>query len=157
MELRDITKEAVTIGEDASFKEALSLMVSKQTNSLLVVNDEGKLSGEVGVSGLLDAIVPEYLDGDGIAAHFATEDMFKDAVEDAADMPVREFMTVEVNAVRADEGLMSVAATAIAQGRASVPVVDHDNRPVGVISRRGLKHILAKYLHIEDPADNTSS
>lgn len=152
MEIRDLTKDAVIISEEATFREAIELMIRKQTNSLIVTNATGELSGEVKVSDLLDAIVPEYLDGDSIAANFATEEMFETAVDDAAEKQVKDFMTIDVVPVRVDDSLMAIAATAIAHQTAHIPVVDHDNKPIGVISRRGLKHILAKYLNIADSA-----
>ena len=150
MEVKDITKPAVTISETASFREALSAMVNGKTNTLLVVNDEGKLVGEVSVADLLDAIVPEYLDGDSIAAHFATEEMFEEAVKDTEEKQVEFFMSHDYSTVEMDEGLMSVAATAIGHQRARIPVVDKDGRPIGIISRQGLKHIIAQFLGIED-------
>jgi CBS domain-containing protein len=42
---------------------------------------------------------------------------------------------------------MSIAGTAIAHERARIPVVDNENRPVGIISRQGLKQILAKFIN----------
>lgn len=152
MEVKDIVKEAVIISEEASFREALSAMVTKQTNSLLVTNSDGELVGEVSVSTLLDAIMPEYLDGDSIAANFATEEMFEEAVRDAADKTVLDFMATDIQPVRMDDGLMSVAAAAIAHQKVRIPVVDADNRPIGIISRRGLKQLIAKFLNIPDSA-----
>lgn len=152
MELKDITKKAVSISDSATLKEAVGLMITEQTNSLLVCNPEGVLIGEVGVSDLLDAIVPAYLEGDNIAAHFATEEMFEEAVKDAAQKPVAEFMATDIEPVRLSDRLMTVAAAAIAQRKVRIPVVDEENRPIGMISRRGLKHILANYLSIPDTA-----
>ena len=152
MEVKDIVKEAVIIGQDASFKEAVSKMISEQTNTLLVTDEEGKLVGEVSVSDLLDAIVPEYLDGDNIAAHFATEEMFEEAVKDATEQQVEFFMNHDFSAVEMTDGLMTVAATAIGHQRARIPVVDSEGRPIGIISRQGLKHIIAKTLGIKDSA-----
>lgn len=150
MELKDIVKETAIVNENASFRDALSAMVHGQTNSLLVTNDDGELVGEVSVSDLMDAIVPEYLDGDSIAANFATEEMFETAVQDAADMSVHDFMTTDIEPVNTDDGLMTVAATAIAHQKARIPVVDTDNHPIGMISRRGLKQLLAASLSITD-------
>lgn len=150
MELKDITKEAVLVSEDATLKEALAAMVKEQTNALLVIDADGVLAGEVGVPDLLDAVVPEYLDGDSVMEHFATEELFEEAVHDAAERPVSEFMTVDIEPVQSTDGLLNVAATAIAHQTTRIPVVDHDNRPIGIISRRGLKQILAKFLHIKD-------
>jgi len=150
MKLEDITKPAVTTREDATLTDVLNLMITEQTNSLLVCDATGALIGEIGVPDILDAIVPTYLEGDSIAAHFATEEMFQEAVQDAALKPVSEFMSTDVHPIKATENLMSVAAIAIAQRRAQIPVTDADGHPIGVVSRRGLKHIIANYLNIAD-------
>jgi CBS domain-containing protein len=152
MEVKDILKEAVTISEEASFRDAISAMITGQSNTLLVVDSNGLLVGEVSVADLLDAIVPEYLDGDSIAAHFATEDMFKEAVKDTEEKQVQYFMSHDFSTVQMSDGLMAVAATAIAHQRARIPVVDGDGKPVGIISRQGLKHIIGDFLGIKDSA-----
>lgn len=150
MEMRDITKEAVVIAEDASFHEAVALMVQKQTNSLLVVNERGELSGEVEVSDLLDAIVPMSMDSDSILDAFGTETLFGDAVKQASDKTVSDFMNTDIQPAQATDSLITIAGIAIAHQSARIPVVDHENRPIGIISRRGLKHILATFLGIKD-------
>lgn len=150
MELKEIIKDPVLISEEATLEEAVRKMVMDQSNTLLVVDADGVLSGEVGVSDILDAVVPEYLDGDDVAAHFASEDMFEEAIQEAKDRPVREFMSPDIDPIRAGDGIMSVAAKAIAQRKARIPVVDDDNHPVGIISRRGLKQIIATHLRISD-------
>lgn len=152
MEVKDITKEAIIISEDASFKDALSKMMSEKTNTLLVTGNDGGLVGEVSVTDLLDAIVPDYLDGDSIAANFATEDMFEAAVNDTVEKQVKFFMSTDFDAVHMHDSMMVIATTAIAHDRARIPVVDDENRPVGIVSRQGLKHILAKFLGIQDTA-----
>lgn len=149
-EIRDLTKEAVLISEDSSFREAIELMVKKQTNSLLVVDEEGKLIGEVNVSDLLDAVIPLDVDGDHIDAILGTEAAFEKAAKEAEDKAVSEFMQVDIQSVFVDDTLLTIAATAIAHQTAHIPIVDHENRPLGVISRRALKHILAKFLGIKD-------
>ena len=146
MEVKELIKPAVTVTEEASFAEALKAMINGQTNTLLVVDEEGVLVGEVSVADLLDAIVPEYLDGDSIAQKFSDEAMFAEAVKAAEFRPVSEFMSADFNSVELTDNLMSVATTAIANKRARIPVVDQDNHPIGIISRQGLKHIIAKFL-----------
>ncbi len=150
MEIRDLTKEAVLIGEDSTFRDAIELMIRKQTNSLLVVGEDGGLVGEVKMSDLLDAIVPVDMDGDSIEEILGTEKGFEKAVKDAEFKEVREFMTTDIEPVHVDDTLLTIAATAISHQTAHIAIVDHDNRPIGVISRRGLKHILAKYLGIKE-------
>lgn len=150
MEIRDITKDAVIISEESTFRDAISVMVNRQTNSLLVVNEDGVLTGEVNVPDLFDAVVPEYLDGDDVTEKFETEKMFEEAVLNASEKQVKEFMNTDIQSVHADDSLITIAATAIAFQTAHIPIVDHDGKPIGFISRRGLKHILAEYLDIED-------
>lgn len=150
MELKDIVKESVSISEDASFKDAVSLMITAQTNSLLVTDNNGVLVGEISVIDLLDAVVPEYLDGDSIAAHFASSDMFINEVKDASEKQVKYFMTTQTHPVELTDGIMEVAAIAIEHKSARIPVVDTAGKPVGIISRRGIKHIIADALNITD-------
>lgn len=147
MELTDITKEAVIISENGTFDEALSLMLTNHTNTLLVVTDEGILSGEVGVSDLFDGIIPFSFTGDQALAHLENESTFIETVREAKDTPVFEFMNVDYTTVHLDDSIMDVAAVAITHQRARIPVVDHDNHPVGIISRQGLKQILDIYLN----------
>lgn len=150
MEVKELIKPAVTISEEANFADALKAMINGQTNTLLVIDEEGTLVGEVSVADLLDAIVPEFLDGDSIATKFSDEAMFAQAVKEAELRLVSEFMSADFNAVEVTDNLMTVATTAIANKRARIPVVDQDNHPIGIISRQGLKHIIAKFLGLSD-------
>lgn len=149
IQLSDIMRPAITIGEESTLRDALHRMNREKTNELLVVDEDGMLTGEVSVTDLLAAIVPEDLDGDKVLAHMSDEDAIADAVKNAADKPITECMSYNVETVHADASLIDIASTAIAMGQARIPVVDQDNRPVGIISRIGLKHILSNYLGME--------
>jgi CBS domain-containing protein len=150
MEIQDIIKDARIITEDTTFAEALELMVRTHTNSLLVVDESGKLSGEVSVADLFDAIIPFDVDGDSVLEHFSSEEQIIEAIKKAKDTPVDMFMSVDLDAMHPDEGLLQIAATAIANQRSRIPVVDHEDRPIGIISRQGLKRILGSYLKIKE-------
>ncbi len=150
MEIRDLAKEAVVVSEDSTFRDVISLMVSKQTNNILVVDEDGKLSGEISVSDLMNGIVPDYLDPDNVLDELSTEKGFAKAVKEAGGKLVNEFMSVDFEAVHVDDNLLTIAGTAIAHSTESIPVVDGDDHPIGVISRMGLKHILAEYLGIKE-------
>jgi CBS domain-containing protein len=146
MQLKDITKQAFVISENATFGEALSMMLNNHTNTILVTNDDGELTGEVSVSDLFDGIIPMSFDGDEALAHLENEDVFQKTVKEAKETPVFEFMNSDYTVVTPDDSIMDVASVAITHQRARIPVVDHDNRPVGIISRQGLKQILGTYL-----------
>lgn len=150
MELKDITKEAAIIGMDATLEDVVKKMIHEKANALIVVDEDGKFAGEVNVSDLFEAIVPEYLDGDAVLEHFASEEKFIEAVKDSADKFVEDFMGVNAEPVQVTDSIMNVAAAAIAHQHSRIPVVDHSNRPIGVISRQGLKHIIGKFLNIRE-------
>lgn len=145
-----LMKPATIIDESATLKEALARMNKEKTNTVLVVDAEGKLAGEVSITDLLNAVVPESLDGDAVVDHFANEERFAEAVRASADREVSDFMSMSVESVRHDASMIDVAATAISMGQAIIPVVDADDHPVGIISRQGLKHILSTYLGLKD-------
>lgn len=153
MEIRDLTKEAVLISENASFREAITLMVSEKTNALLVMNQDEELTGTVSVSDLLNAIVPEYSDPESILEDLSTEKGFGDAVVSASDKLVSDFMTVDVQPAHVDDTLLTIASIALTHQTENIPIVDGANHPIGVVSRRGLKHILGQYLGIRDVDD----
>ncbi len=146
MDLKTIIKDAVVVSEAASLADALHAMNTGYTNTLLVAGDDGKLVGEVSVSDLFDAIIPVDTSGDQAFAHLEDEAAFKASVHEAQDTPVAEFMSTDFDTVTPDGTLLQVAAVAIGQGRARIAVVDHDGRPVGIISRSGLKQVLEAYL-----------
>ena len=148
MQAKDITKPAVCISEDATLRDAVGRMIKEQTNTLLVVGTGGVLVGEISVSDLLDAVIPEDLSGDDVVDHFTSEATFVTAVQMAADRPVEEFMVRDFSTVSSDDELITIAANAINHQRARMAVVDADGRPVGIISRQGLKQILAQFLGV---------
>lgn len=146
MELKDITKEAVVVGYETTLEEAVNRMLKSQANVLLVTDEDGILVGEVTISDLFDGAIPLSTNGDDAMKHFESETAFKEALRAAKDNSVSDFMSSDFSTVYPSDTIMDVAATAIAQQRAQIPVVDHDNRPLGIISRRELKQILAEYL-----------
>lgn len=150
MEVKDILKKPITIAEEASLYDAVEKMITDKTNSLLVIDTEGKLVGEVNASDLLYGVVPDFLDGDSVAAHFATEEMFDEAVRDSAKKQITYFMSTCVEPVKLDDSLMEVATRSIKNKRVHIPVVNDDGTPAGIISRRGLKQIIGNALGIKD-------
>ncbi|MCA9354938.1 CBS domain-containing protein [Candidatus Kaiserbacteria bacterium] len=146
MKVKDIVKPAVIIPETKTFASALKSLMTEHTNTLLVTNDNGELVGEVTVADLLNAVVPDTLDGSEVIGHFNNDDSFIASIEVAKELPVSEIMSRDYSALTLNDNLITIIATAITYERARIPVVDTDNRPIGIISRQGLKQILAKFM-----------
>ena len=90
--IQDIMRKAVLIGQDAVFVDALRKMIIDKTNSLIVVSKSGKLVGEIQSFDLIKQVVPGYIVIDEIAAHFATEEIFRDACEAAKNIPIEKLI-----------------------------------------------------------------
>ncbi len=146
MQAKDITKPAILISQDATLREAVERMNKEHTNTLLVTGENGVLVGEISVTDLLDAVIPDHLGGDDVLEHFTDENNFVAAVKAASDRPVSEFMVQDFTTVSSDDALITIVGNAIGFQRARIPVVDKDDRPIGIISRQGLKQILARFL-----------
>lgn len=147
MQVKDVAKPAVIINESDTFETALKAMMTQHTNTLLVTDEDGKLSGEVSVTDLLGAIVPDTLNGNEVINHFSTDDAFIASIQFVKDLPVSEFMSHDVTPLTLSDNLLTVIGTAIAQELARIPVIDDEGRPVGIISRQGLKQIMNKFMN----------
>jgi len=148
--IQDIMRKAVLIGQDAVFVDALRKMIIDKTNSLLVVNKAGKLVGEIQSFDLIRQVVPGYVVSDEIAAHFATEEIFKDACEAAKSIPIEKFMNKAPKTLTLQSSLVEAAVIALAHGQSRIPVVDEQNQPLGVLSRTELKQVIGKFINIEE-------
>ncbi|MBW1670378.1 MAG: universal stress protein [Deltaproteobacteria bacterium] len=148
--IQDIMRKAVLIGQDAVFVDALRKMIIDKTNSLLVVNKSGKLIGEMQSFDLIRQVVPGYVVSDEIAAHFATEEIFKDACEAAKNIPIEKFMNKDPKTITLESSLMEAVVIAMSHGQSRIPVVDEQHQPLGVLSRTELKQAITKFINIEE-------
>lgn len=141
-----IMKPASVIADTATLHEALKKMNADRSNTLLVTNDEGTLAGELSVTDLLSAVVPDDFDGDRALGQLSDETLFAKAVHAAKDKGIEDYIMREIESVRPDARLIDVAAIAMTMNQARIPVVDHEDHPIGIISRQGLRQILTEYL-----------
>lgn len=148
LSIKDVMVPAIVVRNTSTLQSVVEKMCNEKTNAILVINENEVLVGEVNVVQVLQAIVPDYTETDSIAAHFVSEDIFKEEIEKAKSMPVSEFMITDRKTVKESASLMEVAVIAIERGQARIPVVDADDKLVGVITRRGLKKIIAKNLDL---------
>jgi nucleotide-binding universal stress UspA family protein/CBS domain-containing protein len=147
--IQDIMRKPVLIGQNAVFVDALRKMIIDKTNSLLVVNKSGKLIGAVQSFDLIKQVVPAYLQSDDITAHFATDEIFKEACEAARDIPIEKLMNKNPKTITPQGSLLEAIVIAMAHGQARIPVVDEQHRPLGILTRTQLKQVIGKCIDIE--------
>jgi CBS domain-containing protein len=149
-QIKKIMREVKTIGSDATFFEALDKMIKEKTNSLVVVDKEGKVAGMINTGDLIKEVVPDYLEEDNaVTAHFANIEMFMEDVKKAKDVSISKFMTKNPATVDAEDSLMEVAAIAISKKQMRVPVVDGNKKPIGLITRTEVKQVIGDILGLE--------
>ena len=149
MIIKDIMREPVIVTHKDTFSTVLNTLICKKTNSALVVDENGKLDGEINVLLLLKEVVPEYLEGSGIAAHFATLDIFHEDIERVRDIPVEDMMNKDPKTIHEDCSLMRATVVAMQAGQSRVPVVDSEGKPIGVLTRTQLKQMIGQHLNID--------
>ncbi|MCK5415900.1 CBS domain-containing protein [Candidatus Parcubacteria bacterium] len=148
--IKDVMRKAYTINVNKTFIEALDIMTKEQTNSILVLDDDGKLVGMINTGMLIRAIVPDYLEDDIVAAHFANQDIFREDIKKAKDLEISNFMLKNPQKVKENSNLMEVSIMALSSKQFRVPVVDGNDRPVGLITRTELRRVFADVLGIGD-------
>ncbi len=117
MKVKDILAakgpQVFTIGENASLKQAIDLLANNNIGALLVLADDGKISG----------IISE-------------RDIIRVSSQDLASIPnkiVSDVMTKQVIFVEPDDELEYVESTMVQNRIRHLPVI-HDSRLVGLIS-----------------------
>lgn len=149
-QIKKIMREVKTISDGATFFDALKKMIKERTNSLVVVDDGGRVVGMVNTGEMIREVVPDYLEEDNaITAHFADREMFMEDVKKAKDVPIKKFMISDVATVDAEDSLMEVAVIAISNRQLRIPVVDENKKPVGLITRTEIKQVIGDILGIE--------
>ncbi len=148
--IKEIMREVQTIKKDKTLFDALQKMIEKKTNSLVVIDDDERVIGIVNTGRLLEEIIPDYLEDDEVAAHFATKEIFEEDVKKAKDSLVEKFMIKDPKIIKGNESLMKVAVLALSNRQMRIPVVDDNQKLIGLITRTELKQVVGEILGIKN-------
>ncbi len=146
IKVRDImSSPPITIHRDNTLMEAAKKMLSKRVGCLPVVDDEGKLVGIVSESDFIarshsvpfsreeiPQLFGKWLEGGNIGKIY----------EEARNLKVEEIMTKQVVSIAEDAPLRELVDKMIKYGFYRFPVVDDENRPVGIVSKRDFLNLL---------------
>jgi CBS domain-containing protein len=113
----------VTIGQTATIKDALAMMLSSNVGAILIVDDVGRLIGIFSERDLLKKIV-------GIEKSYE-------------NLPITQFMTARPECVALTDTLNFVLQKMDAGGYRHVPVVEN-GKPVSIISARDMLRFLTR-------------
>lgn len=142
-------EDVIDIKETSSLKDAVASMVQKKTNALVVTDDDRHVTGIITSWGIIESIVPDYLEEDKHLAAFEAGHIFAKRVNQLADTPVKELMSTNVHVIQPDDSLMHTA-TQISQFHIrQLPVVNKEGILVGYINHTDIKHAIADVLEID--------
>jgi CBS-domain-containing membrane protein len=134
-----MTRTVVVAREDAPFKELVRLMDEYRVSAVPVVDGAGFLMGIVSEADLL--LKEEHVEG---AEHLFEGRRRRLERMKAEGTTARELMTTPVVTIHPESTLGEAARLMHAKGVKRLPVVDQDNRIVGIVSRRDLLHVFLR-------------
>lgn len=148
MQVKDIYSSTFfTCQPQDTLEGIVQKMIDYGTNTLIVVNNKGGYEGVVTSKHLIMAVLPDFLEDKQIAL-FAGEGDFDKAVCESRSMLVQDFMSTNIKPVHLDTPIVRVAANVLHQNESRLPVVDQDNKVIGIVTRTHIKNAVARILGI---------
>ncbi|WP_405682253.1 CBS domain-containing protein [Streptomyces sp. NBC_00057] len=134
-----MTDEVVSVVPVTSFKEVAKLLAQHNISGLPVLDDEDRVVGVVSESDLLNRQAAKHLmTGDVPDTATGT------AVSSGAEFTAAEVMSTPAVTVHADETAPDAARLMMRSGVERLPVVDDEDRLVGIVTRRDLLRLFLR-------------
>lgn len=147
-----IRRNIITINEDATFRDALKMMIEKKTNGLIVVDAKDRPVGTIDSFNLIQHAIPPHLQDDPTLARLAAEEVFHKAVSDSLAMKVKDIMEpTEGICVHEDDHMIYAATLASKHSFRYIPVVEcKGDKIIGLVSRTDIKRAMADLIGVVD-------
>src|SRR2546421_11029418 len=138
-----------TLRPDDKVEQAADVLAAKDVGSLPVVDDDGKLLGILRDDDLIASEsrvhVPTFINFLGLGMAFPGEmKHLERELKKIAGATARDVMQTDPPAVTLDATLEDVATIMHDRGVNSVPVVDTDNKVVGIVARADVVRFIAR-------------
>ncbi len=135
-----MTRDVVTISEDATLREAAALLSEKQISGAPVVDAQGNLVGILSESDLLNearkrAALPRTA---AFGFFVASEEILQRLYHDGADLCVRSVMSTNLQTATEETTVVEATRTLISRKINRLPIVDSTGKLVGIVTREDL-------------------
>lgn len=150
MKAKDImSKRLVTVTTDTTLLEVLRLIFGKDISSVLVLGENDELVGIISEKDIYKMMYPKYEDYVKNPEMFMDHEKMEIKAEEISNIFAADFMRQEVDSILEDTPAMKAGALMMAKNINRLPVVDKNNKIVGVISRRDIyKKIFKKKFNL---------
>lgn len=148
--VRDVMASTVTtIGPDEKVEHAADVLAEKNIGALPVVDENGRLLGMLRDDDLIASEarvhVPTFINFLGLGMAFPGEmKHLEQELKKIAGATVADVMLTDPPTVGPDDTLEDVATLMHDRGVNSVPVVDADNKVVGIVARADVVRFIAR-------------
>jgi mannitol/fructose-specific phosphotransferase system IIA component (Ntr-type) len=134
LKVRDVMKPVpAVVTSQTSLKEAVDLLFKHQTLELPVVDEQGKLIGEIFIDDVLKAGLPEYLFRIDSVSFLSGFEPFERLLEREMELTVGDVMSRAVGVVEGDVSIVQAALLLVQHDIRSLIVVEN-GKPIGIIS-----------------------
>jgi len=137
--VRYAMEKEVRIAGDDGVRAVIEAILAHHQEAAMVFDARGSLLGVVDTNTILKRLLPAYMSGGVSLAEALHEGYFEEVFAELATVTAADLMEplAETDSVAPDDGVMKAAALFVEHHREVLPVLE-DDRPIGVISRRGL-------------------
>jgi len=155
MKVKDIMNPITdSLSPEDTLQQAVAKMrVSRRLDRLgvkgiVVLDDRGELVGILSIKDILRATIPVYLDLK--ISRFSWDGMLEEMAKRVACSKVKEYMSTHVITVSEDASLMTCADLLIEKNLQRLPVVNRENKVVGIVYIRDIYNVISK-LFVDQP------
>jgi len=145
-----MSSNPVTINIDSTLQDAVKLLIKKNTNGAVIIDDNKKVVGILSSWDIIQYIVPNYLEEDKHLASFEAEDTFNKRILELANDPITNFATTkQVHLIKPTHSLMEAAALLSEFHIRQLPVVNDNGILIGYLNRTDIKKAIGEVLNIK--------
>jgi len=149
--VKDIMEPIIdTVSPDTTVKEAIMQMrVATRkpgvygVKGILVLDTDGRVTGMLAVKDILSSILPKYMLKQTEVETFSWPGMLEHMANKVSEKTVGEIMSTDITTVSPEATLMECAVLVLKHNLWRLPVVNPDNRPVGMLYLRDLHYAIA--------------
>jgi len=135
--------DPVTIREDVSIRDALSTIIHRKINGLVVIDKDSKVVGVLAIQDIAGATIPrQFKNNVQMASAMYRRGFFTESCEAIQNEPVSKHMRRDFVTVGLHDNIMAVTADFLKNDLYIVPVIEK-NKLVGIITRSEIKKALA--------------
>ena len=145
MNVKDImTMKVISIKPDDSAQDALILLFKMRISGLPVIDVQGKLVGMFTEKDILKGILPSYVEKVGRFVYEENPKSIKNKFKELENFKVSQLMRKEVITVFEDTAICEVARIMLTQKVRRTPVLNKENKVVGIVAREDIIKSYAK-------------